>query len=145
MKWEDCAIQDLKKLNMLKSSIINIQERIEVLEMKFEGIKAISISDDITGLNDKPWDDHIVDNIVERKRLKLLLEADKKMIKIINRGMSCLDTNEQKVLEGFYIDKQRDHIEYLKEELMIEKSQVYRIKNQALYKFTSHMYGLAEL
>jgi len=145
MKWSDCAVQDLTKYNGLKSSIENIKERIEVLEMRFDGMKAINMSDEIKAASDKLWDDRLTDNIVERERLKLLLEADIRMIALIDRGLGYLDETEKNVLMYFYIDKQLNHVESLKEKLNIEKSQIYRVKSQALYKFTSHMYGLEEL
>ncbi|MBN2796220.1 MAG: hypothetical protein JXR88_12490 [Clostridia bacterium] len=145
MKWTDCAVQDLKKINGLKSSVVNIAERIEVLEMKFDGIKAVDTTSEISGSSgENNWDNQMLDNIVERERLKMLLEADKKMLNIIQRGLRCLDEIEYKVLDYFFMNKRRDHIEDLKDELSVEKSQVYRLKNNALYKFTIHMYGIEE-
>lgn len=144
MKWTDCAVQDLMKINGLRASVVSIQDRIEVLEMKFDGIQAVDTSAEPSGSSDRVWDDTMVDNIVERERLKILLEANRKMIEIIERGLNHLDELEKKILTHFYINRQRDHVEALKEELNIEKSQVYRLKNQALYKLTTHMYGLCD-
>lgn len=145
MKWSDCAIQDLKKINGLKASVQNIAERIEVLEMKFDGIQAVDTTNEmVSSSGEYSWDNQILDNIVERERLKMLLEADKKMIKIIQRGLKCLSDIEYKVLDYFFMNKRMNHIDFLRDELNLEKSQVYRLKNQALYKFTVHMYGIEE-
>lgn len=144
MKWSDCAVQDLKKYQNLKGSIQNIEERIEVLSMRFESVKGPKMSSTPTSGGGTQWEDKLLDNIVERKRLSMLLEADKKMIEIVERGLKRLNKEEMLVLEMFFINKIRDHVDILKERMNIEKSQVYRIKNQALYKFTISMYGIEE-
>ncbi|PYG88487.1 hypothetical protein LY28_01336 [Ruminiclostridium sufflavum DSM 19573] len=144
MRWSDCAVQDLKKYEGLKASIYNIEERIEALEIKFEGIK-VNRSDKIPAHGGgSKWEDYLLDNIVERERLNFLLEADRKILGIIERGLQALDNTERLVLDRFFIHRRKDHIGTLIEELGVEQSQIYRIKDQALYKFTIHMYGIEE-
>ena len=47
-------------------------------------------------------------------------------------------------LTEFYIDRHDGHVERLMEKYHIETSQVYRIKDEALYYFTVTMYGIME-
>jgi DNA-directed RNA polymerase specialized sigma subunit len=144
MKWSDCAVQDLKKYAGLKACVHNIEERIEALEMKFTGIKG-SRTDKIPAHGGgSKWEDQMLDNIVERERLKMLYKADVKLIAITERGLNALNNIERTVLERFFIYRSKDHVERLIQELGVEQSQVYRIKDQALYKFTIHMYGIEE-
>jgi hypothetical protein len=55
-----------------------------------------------------------------------------------------LDDRERLVLERFYIQRTRGHVERLMDELHFEKSRVYQCKDEALYKFTISMYGLID-
>lgn len=144
MKWVDCAIQDLKKYEGLLNSIGNIEERIEVLEMKFTGIKGSRNNTTPVQGGGSQWEDCILDNIVERDRLSILLEANKRILGIIENGLKCLTSSERLVLERFFMRKRKDHVNSLIEEIGVERTQIYRLKDQALYKFTIQMYGIEE-
>ena len=62
----------------------------------------------------------------------------------VNRGLGVLDEREQKILNSFYIHRMPGYIDKLTEELFCEKSTIYRIKDEALYKFTIAMYGVVD-
>lgn len=144
MRWSDCAVQDLKKYANMKASLDNIAEKIEALEAKFTSIKGSRMDKiPVTG-GGSHWEDFLLDNIVERERLTLLHEADIKLVAIIERGLAALNKTERRVLECFFIHRQRDHVGKLIEELHLEQAQIYRIKDQALYKFTVHQYGIED-
>lgn len=144
MKWRECAIQDLKKYRGLGDSIGNIEERLEALELNFGSIKSQRF--DAMPLNTGTYktEDAIIDNIVECERLKMLLEANKKLHAIISRGLEALSKTERMVLERFFIFRCENHLSRLMDELNVEQAQVYRIKDNALYKFTVCMYGIEE-
>lgn len=144
MRWSNCAVDDLKKYKRLKQSLQNIEERIEVLEMQFTGIKGSKTDKIPAHGGGTKWEDFMLDNIVERERLKMLKEANEKIVKIIERGLDSLDKTERLILDSFFVSKKHDHVEMLKDKLNLEKSQVYKLKNQALYKFTVSMYGIEE-
>ena len=86
----------------------------------------------------------MLDNIVERERLKLVYHADRRLVRLIDRGLSALSKEERLVIDLFYIDRPRDYIEELIKRLGYERAQIYRIKDNALYKFTVNMYGITE-
>ena len=86
----------------------------------------------------------MLDNIVERERLKLVYHADRRLVRLIERGLSKLSEEERLVIDLFYIDRPRDHLDELTKRLGYEKTQIYRIKDAALYKFTVTMYGITE-
>lgn len=144
MKWSDCAVQDLKKYAGMKASLENIRERVEMLELKFTSIKGQQTDKIPSQGGGSHWEDFLLDNIVERERLTLLHTANTKLVKLIEKGLAPLNKTERRVLECFFIHRQRDHIGNLIEELRLEQSQIYRIKDQALYKFTINMYGIEE-
>jgi len=144
MKWSDCAIQDLRKYKHLKASLESIPERMEALRCRFEYIKGAATDKVPVKGGSSRYEDNLLDIIVEKERLKYLYRANKTLLDLIERGLASLDETERLVLDRFYIDRPKNHIKKLMEELNYEKSRVYEIKDQALYKFTIAMYGIVE-
>lgn len=144
MKWEKCAIEDLRKYAGMQESLINIPEKIKALEIRFESVKGASSDFTPVQGGGSHMEDAMLNNIVERKRLKLLYQADLRMVRLIERGLKSLSDNEKTVLNLFYINRAKHYMDELSSRLGYEKSQIYRIKDSALYKFTVNMYGIEE-
>lgn len=60
------------------------------------------------------------------------------------RGLSGLDERERLVLKRFYVSSERGNVDRRCGELRYETKQVYRIKDDALYKYTICEYGLPD-
>lgn len=144
MKWTECAMQDLRKYEGQKRSLANIAERISLLNQKNASMKRFR-TDTIPGVGgSSDWTDVVLDDGVECERLKLLYQVNRRLINIVDRGLSALSDNEKLVLEKFYMKRTKNYLEELKSELKLEQTQVYRLKDEALYKFTINMYGTTE-
>lgn len=63
------------------------------------------------------------------------------LIAITKTGLKALTPQQRLVLEKFYVNRNDGYIEDLCEELCVEKSTVYRIKNAALEMFVATQYG----
>ena len=144
MKWSEVAIQDLKRYSGLKNSLETIPERIEALELQFTCVAGSAPDKIVVQNSGQAVDDKMLDNIVQRERLKLTFRANKVLVDLIERGLSALNDTERKVLECFYMYRCRGHVERLMDDLGYEKTAVYEIKDRALYQLTTHMYGLQE-
>ncbi|ADD02658.1 hypothetical protein TthWC1_2581 [Thermoanaerobacter thermohydrosulfuricus WC1] len=144
MKWEEYAIEDLRKYKYLKGSLENIRERIKVLELKYQSVKYATVDKVPVKGGSSRIEEYMLDNIVERQRLEYLYEANKKLVELIEKGLKKLNEKEYLILEKFYIDRPKKHIEFLSEKLGIEQAQIYRLRKEALYKFTVNMYGIVE-
>lgn len=144
MDWKKAAIEDLRSYTYHRDSIRNIPERIQALKEQFEAIRCANSSREPVQGGTSRVEDNMLNNIVERERLKHTLIATRRLVALIQRGLAGLDDTERRVLERFYINRVRGHVELLENELHLEQAQVYRIKDQALYKFTLAMYGLTD-
>lgn len=145
MKWNECAVEDLRKYTGLMASLTNIPQRIAVLEMEFTSIKGNRTDKEpVSGSGANHWENFLINNINERERLKFLLAVNKKMADIIKRGLSALNSEELLVLKHFYIRERQDHIGQISEKLNLERSDVYRLKDKALRKYVLNMYGMSE-
>ena len=144
MRWTDCAIGDLRKYAGMKESLKNIPEKVKALEIRFESVKSASSSSTPVQGGGSHMEDAMLDNIVERERLKMLYQADRHLVRIIERGLDSLTDEEKMVLNLFYINRTKHYLEELTKRLGYEQAQIYRIKSGALYKFTINMYGIPE-
>jgi len=144
MNWQKSAMEDLRKYNAQKESLDNARERIGALKYRFESVRCSSSDSTPVQGGASRIEDKMLDNIVERQRLTYTYHATKKLVALVERGLSGLDERERKVLDAFYINREYGHVENLYEELHVEKSRVYQIKNDALYKFTISSYGLID-
>lgn len=122
MDFRKVAIEDLKNLNYLELGIEHNKERIEELK-----------------------DSSNIDDITARERAELNNRAVIPLVKNIKESLASLTETERKVLRRMYIDSERGAVERLCEELYCEKSTVYRIKDEAIRKFTLAMYGIEAL
>lgn len=144
MRWTECAITDLRKYTGMQESLRNIPEKVKALEIRFESIKGASGDSTPVQGGGSHMEDAMLDNIVERERLKLLYQADRRLVKLIERGLTSLTKEERLVLDLFYINRTKHYLEELEKRLGYEQTQIYRIKTGALYKFTVNMYGILE-
>lgn len=144
MNWKRAAEEDLRKYVAQKQSLINIPQRIEALKVKFTALKGQATNSEPVQGGMSHMEDNMLDNIVERERLDATYRATKRLVQLVERGLLGLDEQERKVLDTFYINRRRNHVERLMDEMHVEQARVYQIKDKALHKFTITMYGLVE-
>ncbi len=87
----------------------------------------------------------LLNNITRRKELLRTRRIAAGMVEQIEKALSLLDEKEKLVLDRFYISPAKGNADRLCDELNVEKTMVYRIKDQALRTFTIALYGLTEL
>lgn len=143
--WKKVAIEDLRKYPYLKKSLLHIPQRIDVLEEYTKTVKGgMSGSEPVSG-GTSTSEDRLINNICERERLEHNYKAVAGLVEMIEEGLDILSRTERLVLERFYINRTQGHVERLCDELGYEQRQIYNIKDNALYKFTTAMYGLIDL
>ena len=128
MKTSDWLIPRLRELNGEREALIAIPERIQTLKLSFGAIRAARTDGDPVSGGTNRREDALLANIAERDRLRQNLEVTRRLI-----------------IDRFYIDRPRDHVERLCEELHLEKSQVYELKNRALISLARALYGQVNL
>ena len=143
MDWKKCAIEDLRKYNSMKSSLDMMRERIESLNSSFKAIKCSTSDATPVKGGGNMAEDRLINNIVERERLKYNYLATEKLVNLIGKGIKGLDEKDIKILSMFYMDGKYSVMRMV-EELGYEQSQIYRMKDRALYKFTVEMYGITD-
>ena len=144
MNWKKEAENDLRRYMRRKDSLQNIQDKIASLDDRMQSIRGgMSDATPVQG-GDIRAQENLINCIAEKERLVHTRAAVARLVKLVERGLAGLTDQERRVLELFYIQQQAGHVERLMEELHVEQTQIYRIKDAALYKFTVTLYGIVE-
>lgn len=144
MNWKKEAEKDLRDYAARKSSLTRMAERIEGLESDFTTVKgAIRDETPVRGGGSR-IEDRMLNNIVMRERLKATMQATKRLVDMTEDGLHSLTQVELKVLDEFYIHPSKGAPGRLTRMLGYEQAQIYRIRGDAIYKFTIGMYGLMD-
>jgi ArpU family phage transcriptional regulator len=144
MNWKQEAANDLITYTRKKDSLENMRQQMGALKSQFISISGAATDKQPVMGGASQLEDRQLDNIVKRQRLNLTYQATKRIVDIIERGIAGLTEQERKVIERFYIYRTKDYIERLMSETGYEQAQIYRIKNDAIYKFTLFMYGITD-
>ena len=77
------------------------------------------------------------------KRLEEAYRFNRRRQKSMDISLDTLEYREKTVLWYFYIDRPSDYIDRLADELGIERSQIYRVKDRALKNLGKVYFGLS--
>ena len=144
MNWRKEAENDLRNHQRRIDALDNSREKIKALKDQMVSVKAgMSDTTPVMGGGNRAQE-NMINCIAECERLEYTIKAVERLVDIVERGLATLTPEERRVLELFYINRTRGHVEQLMEEMHLESSQIYRIKDAALHKFTTSIYGITE-
>lgn len=145
MDWKQEAIDKLRGYEANKKALDNIPLELERLETAYTGIRSAKLDGIPTakGCGNRR-EDTLLSNIVHREELARRLEESRLWIKIVDGALSVLDEEDQLMLILCFIRKAKGAIDDLCYRLNVEKSAVYRRRDQALRRFTLALYGPLE-
>ena len=135
------TIKDLNELPEKRAALVNIPEKIKILEMRFGSIKAAKTDGDPVTGGTFNREDMLIQNIEARAELKKNLEITRKEVALLEKALDSLRPNERRVLTRFYIYQEKRAAERLSAELGYEPAQIYRIKKAALESLARRLYG----
>lgn len=141
MKYSDWIIPRLRDLEQEREALHNIPERIRTLEIAFAGLRAANTDGDVVSGGENHREEVLLANIAERDELKRNLVITRREVEQVDSVLAKLSQEERLVLDRFYIHREPGHVERLCEELSMEKSQVYNIKNRAMVKLARMLHG----
>ncbi|MCK9478342.1 MAG: hypothetical protein M0R40_02430 [Firmicutes bacterium] len=144
MNWKSVAAEDLERYGKQKKSLDSLYERISILTDSYTALRPIASNKVPVRGDTTQIEDVMLNNIVEREKLKNTYSIIKRLVKLTEKGLSNLSDYERRTLELFYIRRQKNHVDRLMEEFGYEKSKVYNLKEKALYNFTIGVYGLSD-
>lgn len=136
MDWKTCAIEDLRRYNLIKIGIINSKERLALLNSVIENSL-------VTGKkkSSRKNSDYI-NALVKADKLQQNISSARNMTKLIERGLNSLTSEERQILDQCYMQSSSKPTTIISKEIGLSSRSLYRIRDEALAKFTLAMYGV---
>lgn len=135
------VITRLQNLNSNKTALENLPDRYRMLEAKAYSIKAVKTDAEPVAGGTSRGEDARIENLIEREHVQHDLEYARLEVKQLENALNLLSDKERIVLERMYINRVKDPIGTLIEELKYEQAQIYRIKHAAINHLGDVLYG----
>ena len=146
MNWQKISIQRLRDYESRRKALTLIPEQLETLELNYTAIRSATTDGTPTkDSNSNRREDALISNITMRDELKNNLSIATREIELTEKGLDALSPEQRKILYYFFVNRPYRHIEYLCEEMHVEKTKLYLMKDEALKKFTLACYGVIEV
>lgn len=137
------AENDLRNYAANKTAIINLREQIKNLEDEAGQIRSATADATPVQGGGSTREDRILSNIHMRDKLAGALKSAESDVARVERALALLDDEERLILNRFYINRHKDSLFRLMEELGIEQSAVYERKSKAFFHFRKALYPAA--
>lgn len=146
MKYTDWCIPELRQLEARRAAIKSMSRRILLLESQYGALRGISYDGDpVQGGEENKAEAALLANIAERQELGRKLKQTRELVSLTEDALAGLTETDRVVLDHFFINRKKGHVETLEEELHVERTQVYRLRNSALIEFARRLYGVVEV
>ena len=144
MNWRTEAADKLRRYESVCLAVKNLEAELRRLEEANRTIRTVRTDLVTVDRSVGRKEDHLLDNIVCQQELAAVLKDAKNWLAIMERAMDTVKAEERLLLKKFYISPGSECIEALCNQLGVEKSSVYRRRDQALRNFTLALYGPVE-
>lgn len=140
--WQRLTIELLREINIKRKALSNIQERLSYLKDEMERVKGpVLNTTPVQGGALNKEEERRLNNIALRAEMTLNAKELEREIENFDKAWQCLTELERIVLTVFFVEQQRDCVKRLSDQLGCEKSKIYYLRNDALYKMTLFLYG----
>lgn len=140
------TIQRLRNLDAQRDALLNIPDRIKILELEHEGLKATATDGiSVSGGGENRQEEAMLNNILKRQNLERDYERTRQEVEQLGAAMAKLSPTDRTVLEVFFVSRPRNYMDVLCEELHCEVAHVYRTKDRALLELTRRLCGQVNL
>lgn len=144
MNWKHEAMDKLREMDARKEALRNIPLERERLRCVLEGIRAAGVDGEPVKGSTTKREDRLLGCIVALEELDRAERQAEAWVDTVQNALDTLDAEERLILDRMYVCPLKGAVDRLCEELGMEKSSVYRRKEQALRSFTLALYGVVE-
>lgn len=144
MNWVKEAESKLRDYAAKEQSLESVAERIAQLNLEMSCVRSATTDGTAVHGGGNGREDALINNIAERDELQRAKQLTTEWLEWVNGALTALSDTERDLLDKFYVNRQRGHVERLCEKMNVEKSEVYRRKEKALRRFALALYGATE-
>ena len=141
MRWDEEAKDRLRYYGQKKRAVEHLEEEIYRLEQEATALRG-GILDGTRSRSAK--NDRVLNNMVMRQELEWTLKDTRRWLRLTESAIDSLDDDLREVLNSCYIQQVNDRWQDVCASLQLERSNYYRLKKEALRKFTISLYGAME-
>lgn len=141
MNYKKWLIEDLSNLERCKFSIMQMSEELATLEAEYAAIKATDYDKMPSGSGTNTQEEKLLTALAKKDELTLNLKVTKRKVADMERLVNQLPSDEKRVVERMFINKEKYAGDNLAEELDCDTTTVYRIKNRALLHLAQMRHG----
>ncbi len=137
MNWKEEAVQRLMDYKAVSNSVGAMRKELRRLELEAESLGGSGVFR--MGSGGQSGDDRKMNNLVRRGELSDALQQAALWVDVTDHALGCLDREEQELLSAIYITG--GNVTQVARQRGMERSSIYRRRDEALRRFTVAMYG----
>lgn len=141
MDWTREIKDDLRSYAARKASIQNISEELERLQAELYGVKSATADGAPVSGGTNRREDRLLNIIVKKGKLEGAQKCTRDWVRIMDRALAELNTEEFELLDRLYIHGSRCSADRIAEEMGVEIRTVWRQSRSALVHLAYAMYG----
>ena len=141
MIWKDAAEEKLTMYPVRVAAAQNLQEQLQLLKCKKGSINSPQYNIPRVCSTPGRREDLLLNEIALEQELKWALAQTQTWIRVTERALDTLPSDDRSVLEGLYMEPDKGNIDKLCRKMMLERSSIYRRRDNALRRFTAALYG----
>ena len=138
MNWKEEATQRLVDYKTMRVSLNSMRRELKRLEMEATALRSGTVQ---LGSGSGRREDRQLNNLIRRQELENAFEQAVLWVTTTEQALSCLPPQDKEMLVRIYIEGDWGNATKLAQDLGMERSTVYRKKDEALRKFTVALYG----
>lgn len=137
---------ELRAYRDMKASIESMHEEIATIDFELTNISATNYDKDIiSGSGENGQQERIVNALNRKHQVETDLRITEETVMLIEKGLKGITAAERHILTSMYINHDHKAAQKLMEEMHIESSQLYRLKNKSLLHYGMRKYGQIQL
>lgn len=141
MNYRNWLIDDLKGLDKCRFSIKQMERELEEIKAEQIAIKATNYDKMPGGSGENTQEEKILTSIAKKMELEACLKATKDHVANMDNLLDQLTEEERRIIYIMCIKHERGGQDRLSEEFGYEKTQIYKLRNDALLHLAQLRFG----
>ena len=140
MNWKQEAKEQLGAYDTSRNALRSMALLVKELELELTSPPPQRMDVPIHASGDR--DDFRLNRLVKLEQLRSRIRQTELWLKAMDSALNALSQNERLVLLRFFVRPQKGAAEQLSQELGMERTAVYRLRDKTLERFTTALYGI---
>lgn len=141
MIWKAAAEEKLIQYPAKVAAIENLQAQLRALKLGASPMLSPQYTQPRVCTTPGRQEDALLEAMAWRQEMEWSLERAQTWVQVTRRALDTLGEGDRRLLECLYMDPEAGQLERLCQRLQLERSSIYRRRDNALRRFTVALYG----